>query len=92
MQRFFSGMAISGLQQVRPESLQAMASVGKVAALLTLVSSLGYISHKLVRQEVYSRCKESIAQCLDAAYSWTLADSHERTVKKYQYQVLRWLG
>ncbi|KAH8743358.1 hypothetical protein BGZ57DRAFT_349825 [Hyaloscypha finlandica] len=85
----FSGVAITGLQQVRSEPLQALLGVGKGAALLTLVSSLAYLLHVVSRREAYSHYQKSIAQCLDAAYGWTLTDFHQRTVKKYQYQLLR---
>ncbi|WAO94385.1 Hypothetical protein NCS54_01196600 [Fusarium falciforme] len=89
---FFSGMAISGLQQVRSELLQAVVCVGTGAALLTLVSSLGYMLHGIGRREAYSHYKESISQCLDAAYGWTLTDGHQSVVRKHQYQLLRGLS
>ena len=86
---YVRGVAITGLQHLRSESLQALLGVGKGAALLTLVSSLAYLLHVVSRREAYSHYQKSIAQCLDAAYSWTLTDFHQRTVKKYQYQLLR---
>ena len=79
-----SGLAISGLQQGRSELLQVVVRVGKGAALLILVSSLGYMLHGIGRREAYSHYKESISQCLDAAYDWTLTDGHQSVVRKYQ--------
>ncbi|CAF3519648.1 hypothetical protein FGSG_04695 [Fusarium graminearum PH-1] len=88
----FSGIVMSGLQHVRSQLLQWAVYVGKIAALLAMASSLGYMIHGRRRVVEYSRHKESISQCLDAVYGWALTNGHQKVVTKKQYWLLKRLS
>jgi hypothetical protein len=71
-------MTLYGLHLAGLRLLETLVGVGTGAGLLVFVSSLAY---KTYQRQAYAHYKETIPQCLDAAYGWTLTDQHLGMVK-----------